>query len=224
MRTWANLGMERYYGIESAGRVGLDELGLDRTDRVGYEPSRWLGLPLGLSGWKPTANDVFVDIGSGKGRVLVQAARHYRFKRVIGVELSPELSALARRNIERNRSRLRCPDVTVEVCDAIEWEVPRDLSVAYLFNPCNGDVFARLLDRLVEAVARRGRPLRLIYVNPVEHERVMASGYTRELPGPSRRLARVAGISPGALRRYELLPAAGEPDWRKPRSHEKVEP
>ena len=39
---------------------------------------------------------VFVDFGCGKGRVMLLAARH-GFKRVIGVEFSPELCQAARR-------------------------------------------------------------------------------------------------------------------------------
>ena len=48
-------------------------------------------------------HDVFLDIGCGMGRAVYQAAANYPFKRVIGVELSHELTQAARRNIERNR-------------------------------------------------------------------------------------------------------------------------
>src|SRR5271166_6630819 len=41
---------------------------------------------------------VFVDIGSGKGRVLLMAA-DYPFQRVIGVELLPELHRVAQANL-----------------------------------------------------------------------------------------------------------------------------
>jgi predicted RNA methylase len=41
----------------------------------------------------------FVDIGSGKGRALIIAAE-YAFKRIIGVEYSPSLATICRRNLE----------------------------------------------------------------------------------------------------------------------------
>ena len=41
---------------------------------------------------------VFVDYGSGKGRVLMLAA-DYPFKRIVGVEFSPPLDRIARENI-----------------------------------------------------------------------------------------------------------------------------
>jgi hypothetical protein len=214
IRALANRRLERYYGLQSAAKVGLEELGYDPSERVAYEPSRWLALPLGLSGWKLAEDDVFVDVGSGKGRVVVQAARHYPFERVIGVELSAALTAQARCNVERARPRLRCQRIELVTRDALRWEVPDDLTIAYLFNPFPGEVFSSLVDRLVVAVNRSGRPLRIIYVNPVEHDRLMASGQAVELPRPSRQLSRIAGISDGGLRRYALSPEGA--DWTDP--------
>src|SRR5262249_19084439 len=54
--------------------------------------------------------DVFIDLGAGKGRVVALAAQ-YPFRRVQGVEISPQLVAAARVNLERCRPFLRCPDV-----------------------------------------------------------------------------------------------------------------
>jgi len=42
----------------------------------------------------------FVDLGSGKGRVLLMAS-HYPFKRIIGVEFIPELHQVAQENIRK---------------------------------------------------------------------------------------------------------------------------
>jgi tRNA1(Val) A37 N6-methylase TrmN6 len=63
-----------------------------------------------------TNRDVFVDFGSGKWRAIFWAAR-YPFRRVIGVELSAQLNALARRNINRNRHRLTCRDIHLVTAD-----------------------------------------------------------------------------------------------------------
>ena len=49
--------------------------------------------------------DVFVDYGAGKGRTVVLAST-YQFKRVIGVELAPELAAIAEENLFRAIKRL----------------------------------------------------------------------------------------------------------------------
>src|SRR5688572_3346622 len=41
----------------------------------------------------------FLDIGSGKGRVLLIASQ-YGFRKIVGIEFSPELCAIARKNVE----------------------------------------------------------------------------------------------------------------------------
>jgi len=151
--------------------------------------------------------DVFVDYGSGMGRVVYQAAAQYPFKRVIGVELSEELNAIARENIDRNRPRLRCQAVELLTSDALGFEVPPDVSIAFFFNPFTGELFASVIDRLLASYDRHPRRLRIIYRNPLEHERLIATGRVR----PVRR---VRGWRPGrewsrsnSTRMYEVTPA-----------------
>jgi predicted RNA methylase len=45
-----------------------------------------------------------IDVGSGKGRVMVAAA-HYGFKNIIGVDFAKELCAAAERNINKIKTQ-----------------------------------------------------------------------------------------------------------------------
>src|SRR5688572_23182425 len=54
----------------------------------------------------PFEQTVFVDVGSGAGRVVLLAAE-YPFKRVVGVELAPSLHALAEANIKALPAEMR---------------------------------------------------------------------------------------------------------------------
>jgi hypothetical protein len=121
---------------------------------------------------------VFVEFGCGKGRIVVDAARRYRFDRVIGVELSSELSTMARGVVARS-GRLRCPDVMIENVDATAFTIPPAMSHGYLFNPFNGAIFQQVLDNIGRSLDEQPRRLRLIYVNPIEHDAVMATGRFR---------------------------------------------
>jgi SAM-dependent methyltransferase len=185
-RFLAYLLYERRYGLQTSQGVELEELGLADPQRVGYFPSGWLTLRRILDPAEVSSDDVFADFGSGKGRIVVLAAR-YPFKRVIGVELSPELHEVARRNVERNRRRLDSGRIELVNADALDYEIPDDLTVAYFFNPFKGDIFAGVLDRLLRSLDSNPRTLRLIYVNPVEDERVLATGratVVRTVQGP----------------------------------------
>ena len=65
------------------------------------------------------------------------------------------------------------------VADSLEWEIPDEVTVAFVYNPFVGDLFERLVERLLASVDRRPRRLRIVYRNPVEHERLMATGRFR---------------------------------------------
>ena len=142
-------------------------------------------------------NDVFVDVGSGMGRVLLMAARR-PFKRVIGIERSAELNRIARRILERRRHRLACRDVELHSIDAREWEVPDDLSVVYLFCPFPAEVFAQLVESLIASIDRSPRHLRLIYKGTSESREVLLSTGRAEqisLPVPWYLRSRFEGLS-----------------------------
>jgi SAM-dependent methyltransferase len=89
----------------------------DAGELVGHSASEWLTLPRVLRRDDVGRDDVFVDLGCGEGRMLLEAARRYRFKRVVGVELSGQLAAVASRNVaghgrtEVVRSNVRLADL-----------------------------------------------------------------------------------------------------------------
>ena len=197
--------LDRARGLETAEWRSAAELGYDRRRRSDYIPSHWLALWAALEPETISEDGVFADLGSGKGRVVIEAARH-PFRRVIGVELSAELNECAAANLEANRHRLRCSDVQLVTADVADWRPPDDLTIAYMFNPFGREVFSAAVQRLVDLVDARRVPLRILYVNPKEHARLMATGRVVELAPPSGLRTRLAGLPPGWVRRYELRP------------------
>jgi SAM-dependent methyltransferase/peroxiredoxin len=145
-------------------------------DLVHYEPSSWLALRWGLRRIGPGSEDVLVDFGCGKGRVICEAARR-PFGRVIGVEISQRLLDVARENVDRNRQRFRCQNIDLVKADATEWQIPDDMTVAYLYHPFAGAVFHRVIDNIVQSIRRNPRRVRLVYVGPVLEQEIIATGY-----------------------------------------------
>src|SRR4051812_12995957 len=154
---------ERPAGVETAMVVRLNDVGLGGPDRVDYEPSPWLVLGRVLPRESVGENDVFIDVGCGKGRVVLQAAM-YPFRRVVGVELSPELHATAERNVARSMARLTCRNIELVQADVLDYEFPDDVTIAYFFNPFEGEVFGAVVEKLVASLRRNPRSLRIIYM------------------------------------------------------------
>jgi SAM-dependent methyltransferase len=173
--TAGRLFFKRGYG-ETGERVSMASLGLDHPERVSYTASPWWILRWLLPEADVGASDVFVEFGCGKGRVVLDAARRYRFRRVVGVELAPDLSDVARQLLEGDDGNLRCRDVRIETTDATAFEIPDDMTYAYFYNPFNGAIFEEVCANIAASLQRSPRFLRVIYLNPVEHDALMATG------------------------------------------------
>jgi SAM-dependent methyltransferase len=207
-RQVALLIFERRYGIETSAEIPLEELGLAHPDRVRYRPSEWRTLRRILRAGEVGPGDVFVDFGSGMGRVLLEAAE-YPFGRVVGVELSQELSDIASRNVERRISHLRCKRVEVVTADAVDYPIPDDLTVAYLANPFGGEIFSAVVDNLISSFERHPREIRVIYNYVREETRLLDTGRVRKVREGRRFLRRWSHTDDLAM--YVIVQADANP-------------
>jgi SAM-dependent methyltransferase len=198
--------LEWRYGTETASHLYLEDLGLPAENRVWHDPSEWIPVRRALGRLGLERGDVFADLGSGLGRALLVAAE-FPFDRVIGVELSEQMNEVARRNIERNGRRFRARSVEVVTADALDYEIPDDLTVAYLYCPFYGEIFARVLEKILASVDRRPRPLRLVYNYPAEQARLAACERVRLIDAIPGTWPRRSLTTPKTILTYLMLPS-----------------
>jgi SAM-dependent methyltransferase len=164
---------DRRYGTETALEVTPEEGAVPpprRPHAIVYWPTPRVDFEAMLAalGWTAAqlGEATFLDLGSGKGRVVLLAAEH-PFRRIVGLEISPVLVEAARRNLARWAEACgRQPPVELALGDAAEVEVPAGPLAVFLFHPFEGPVAARALARLGEALDREPRPLALLYLSP----------------------------------------------------------
>jgi SAM-dependent methyltransferase len=113
----------------------------------------------------------FLDIGAGKGRVMLLAAL-YGFKKVIGVELDANLCLVARRNLEINKGRIKYCNYDVCNEDAANYVFPENLNVVFMYNTFGTQLMREVLKKLTakpnsHAQSMRHEPLYIIYLNPI---------------------------------------------------------
>jgi SAM-dependent methyltransferase len=124
---------------------------------------------------------VFIDIGSGKGRVLLMAA-DYPLLRILGIELLPALHRMAQNNIRKYKSNSqRCFAIESAQGDARDFVFPPEPTVLYLFNPLPGAGLAQLLDNLERSLQEHPRPLYLLYHNPLLEHVLAAKPWLRQI-------------------------------------------
>jgi SAM-dependent methyltransferase len=112
------------------------------------------------------ADFTLVDVGCGKGRVLMLASE-YPLRRIAGVELSPQMAAAARANLALWGQRPRaCEQIDVIEGDALAFALPHGPVLLYLYHPFEEELFARWAASLMPQLAQRTAPVYLLYMNP----------------------------------------------------------
>ena len=111
---------------------------------------RWNGLAV-------APDDVLVDVGCGKGRVLNWWLSRRLPNRLIGLELVPDVARATSRRLQR------FPNVEIRPGDAIA-QLPAEGTFFFLYSPFDRAVMCRFRDALRSKV-RRALALRVLYFN-----------------------------------------------------------
>jgi len=112
----------------------------------------------------------FVDIGCGKGRVLLIAAE-YGFKNIKGIEFSSNLTTIADKNILKYKTKTKSnTNFDVITIDAAEYKFNEIENVFFLFNPFDEVILKKVLDNIHESLKQHTRRVWMIYANAVHRE------------------------------------------------------
>lgn len=166
-----NLAFDREHGVETAMELPLEAAGVPLADVVRgngvYRPLteelfRTSIASIGIDAAKFT----FVDIGSGKGKVMFMAA-DLPFKRIVGIEYAAGLHEVAIRNVATYRSKTqKCKDIEAVHADALDYKLPDGPLVLFTFNALAKEIMRDLLKKLDrDAASEKDRPIIFIYTN-----------------------------------------------------------
>lgn len=177
-RLWMSLqwGFDIYMGTSTTGvKHTATDFFHGGGDNWPYEGCGWPTLHFALRALRPSAADVFVDLGSGKGKALLVAGR-FPYGRVIGVELDAELTRSAQRNLAQAARKLRARTVACETANATNWPFPDNATTVYLFNPFFGDTFRQAITQVFNSYDRNPRTIHIVYQYPWEHNWLLSTG------------------------------------------------
>jgi SAM-dependent methyltransferase len=169
------------FGTETGGAVEVLQMDIDGANAVYavcYQPSP-RGLFDDIVKSLPIRREqfTFVDLGCGKGLVLLLAAE-FGFKAVIGVEMARDLHRKAEENVRQYQLLTKeRRNITVLCLDAAEFEFPRDPLVVYLYNPFSEPVMATVVAHLEASLRDQRREIFVIYVAPACEELFRASPF-----------------------------------------------
>jgi len=180
-----DLFFDRKFGTNTAGRVELDDLHIESNNKeFGFRYQGVLPdifremmskLPIKYE------NFVFIDFGSGKGRALLLAAE-YPFRRIIGIEFSLDLYSIALSNIKLYKNPMqKCFSLECEHKDVIQYSLPADNLICYLYNPFDEKVLSLVLDNIKKSLTEYPRELFVVYRHPAFDELLFNCGFLEKI-------------------------------------------
>jgi SAM-dependent methyltransferase len=171
-RIWAHEQFDLKYGLDTQSPILIRHL---ETSAPGAEYANHYegaAIPLVHRILRQLRVDLrqftFIDLGSGKGRVLLVAAQ-YSFKSVIGIEFSKTLHDIAQSNISKfvEQGLTKTPPRSVNI-DAGEFDFSQFTDkVVFCNNPFAASLMLRVLDKLQLSLAKTGNDGILIYLTPI---------------------------------------------------------
>jgi SAM-dependent methyltransferase len=176
---------DRKYGVNTDGEYDgwtfLSDLDIPSPNWIygrnytGIEPVRFCAI---LDDLAIRFEDfTFVDFGSGKGRALLMASE-YPFKKIIGIEFSPQLNAIAGDNIGRYASPTQqCRQIETVQMDFTQYFLPPEPLVLFFYDPCEARILKQVLANIRASWLKTPRPIYIIYVAPAEEWILQSSGF-----------------------------------------------
>jgi SAM-dependent methyltransferase len=162
---------DRLRGLDFQSVAHPEDLGLDPTVVFRSSPSGGSELLRLLRRIEVSRGSRALDIGCGRGSAIRTMLR-FPFARVDGLEIAPELAAVARSNFARLHERR----TTIFTANATHFDRYRDYDFLYLYSPFPASVMTQCMARVVESVDQHPRTVTILYVNTYCHDQIVATG------------------------------------------------
>ena len=156
---------DKFYGIDTCE---IDRLDDNRTINYEYVPSWYLSLRYIFTKYGFNPNDVLVDFGCGKGRVLIMAANH-GCANAIGVVVNKRMYNQAIVNIDKYLERKSgLANISIINEDAKKFVVKSEYNKFFLYNPFHLKVLIYVLKNISNSLATCPRKIMLFLFDPQE--------------------------------------------------------
>lgn len=159
-----DLYYERKLGVNTIGAYDVDKAAGMGQDAFWYVATSHARLDCLVRHLALTKDDVFLDLGCGKGRVICRVGMETMGK-VIGIDLDETLVEIARKNAAGLRDRKT--EIEVIHGDAATFDV-KDITIFYMYKPFGWKTLTEVLKNIRESLEVNPRKIRILYCNREE--------------------------------------------------------
>ena len=130
-----------------------------------YEPFPYIKMRRLFKNYSFSGNEGFVDIGCGKGRVLVGAALS-GCKNVYGVDISPKLLEFAEKNMSECKKKIAGLNYKLLCIDARDYVFSHDINNVFFYNPFSYRIFLQVIKSLKKSIEESPREVTIFLAGP----------------------------------------------------------
>ena len=168
------------YGINTVKPEKLHKLSIREGDtRKGspYEAVSYYLLEKLLSAFRKFSDSKsIIDLGCGKGRVMVVAA-YFGFTSITGVDFAKELCEEAKSNMIKVQKKFTALKWKVICNDVLNYDISPDDCVFFMFNPFTKDILEKFLQKTEHSLQLAHRTIYFLYASPLHIEVLLKYGY-----------------------------------------------
>lgn len=149
---------EKKLGITTVGNSPVnDDVTLFRDSAV-YMPTPYNMVEKILESLRFEPDDIFVDLGCGKGRIIFSVAAK-KLKKIIGIEARNDMFEIAKLNLKNLKAR----NTPVEVVntDVAAFDM-REGTVFFMFSPFGRNTQMMVMENIRKSLAANPRKIRII--------------------------------------------------------------
>ncbi|MEI8078375.1 MAG: class I SAM-dependent methyltransferase [bacterium] len=161
------------HGTDTIAAVKLDDLGVDDAQKAHaqeYQSTHARPLKNLLMALSIPPGKVLLDLGCGKGKVLLLAAE-FGFKEARGVDFSPALCKIAGQNCAAYKARTKTQTAfAIYAADVLAYQMRDDEDVFFLFNPFDAYILKQVLLNILASRQQRRRKIWIIYRRAVHRK------------------------------------------------------
>lgn len=149
---------ENRLGIKTVGVSPAEKEVTLFKDSVRYEPTPYYIIEAMLRNLRFGPEDVLIDIGCGKGRVIFSVATK-KFKKIIGIEAREDILEVARQNLKNLKSN-NTP-LQIIKADAATFDM-KEGTVFFMFNPFWGKTLIKVMENIKSSLLINPRDIRIV--------------------------------------------------------------
>jgi SAM-dependent methyltransferase len=168
------------YRVRTFSPVALKHLTIQNADiskSSPYEAVNYYMLEKLLNAFRKFSDSCsIVDLGCGKGRVMVVAA-YFGFTRITGIDFAKELCKEAIVNMNKTELHIRGINWQVINSDVIDYAIQPDDAVFFMFNPFVEETLNIFLNKLEKSCSLFPRKCFFIYASPQHANALEKRGY-----------------------------------------------